>query len=192
MQNCYDAPDLITRKQMRTIIDVGANIGEFSLRAKQLWPEAQIVAIEPHPTNFAALQEHIQVSALQNITALQIGLSDQCGCFDLYLSPRNIGGHSMYKKTGHSVQIQTRTLREAIAMLAPERTCDLLKIDCEGCEYSILSTLTPDLAERIGCIVFEPEHGLYDVRQLEQKLESLGFQVRSFGNLVVSTRPEFG
>jgi FkbM family methyltransferase len=188
MQGCYDAQHLINSKPVRTVIDVGANIGCFSLRAKQLWPDCRIISIEPEPGNFAALQEHIQISQLQNVTALQIGLSDQRGSFDLYLSPRNIGGHSMYRKTGQSVKIKTTTLRDTMAAMAPEGTCDLLKIDCEGAEYPILSTLTADVAERIGCIIFEPEPTLYDLEALKARLRDVGFEVRAFGNLLVSTR----
>jgi FkbM family methyltransferase len=188
VQRCYDAPDLTGRKQVRTVIDVGANIGFYALRAKQLWPDAHVIAVEPHPQNFAALEEHIQISSLKNVTALQIGLSEHCGCFDLYLSPRNIAGHSMYKKTDHSVSIKTSTLNDALAMLQPESTCDVLKIDCEGCEYPILSTLTPEVANRIGCIIFEPEPSLYELEELKNKLKSLGFRVHGFGNLLVSTR----
>ena len=189
VQNCYTTPELADAKDVRTIIDVGANIGEFSIRAKQLWPDAQIIAIEPHPNNFAALQEHIQVNGLKDVIAIQAGLSEQCGSFDLYLSPRNMAGHSMYKKTSHSIQVQTRTLADAISMLRPPCVCDLLKIDCEGCEYSILSSLTPELAARIGCIVFEPEHQLYDVEELARNLGALGFQVAAQGNLLVCSRP---
>ena len=189
LQRCYDSPDILNRKPIRTIIDVGANIGCFSLHAKQLWPEARIVAIEPHPTNFASLQEHVKLSGLKNITTLQVGVSDRCGSFDLYLSPRNIGGHSMYKKSDQVIRIETITLQDVLEMLGSEGSCDLLKIDCEGCEKALLSALTAEQAEKIGCIIFEPEHGLYNVDELNKRLQSLGYQVASFGDLIVCSRP---
>jgi FkbM family methyltransferase len=186
VQSCYE-PDQIKKRTVRTIIDVGANLGFFTIRSKQLWPNAIVVAIEPDPNNYASLVEHIGLNKLSDIKPLQIGLSDKCGCFDLYLAPRNIAGHSMYKKTDRSIEITTKTLADIIAML-PNSRCDLLKIDCEGCEFSILSTLTQELADRIGCIIFEPEHGLYNLEALNHSLASLGFNITSFHGLVVAER----
>lgn len=188
LQQCYEAPEILKRSPVNTIIDVGANIGLFTLRMKQIWPQARIIAVEPHPDNFSHLYEHIEINHVKNITALQKGISDRCGCFDLYISPRNIGGHSMYKKSDRVVQVETCILADALAMLGPENTCDLLKIDCEGCEYPLLTSLTQEIADRIGCIIFEPENGLYDVGQLNQKLVSLGFKLSRFSNLVVAAK----
>jgi FkbM family methyltransferase len=167
---------------------VGANIGFFTLRVKQIWPQARVVAVEPHPGNFSSLQEHIELNQLKDVTALQKGVTEQCGCFDLYLSPRNIAGHSMYKKTDQVIQVQTCTLTDVMTMLGPRNTCDLLKIDCEGCEYPLLTSLTQEVANRIGCIIFEPEPGLYNVDQLSQKLTSLGYRLSRFSNLVIAAR----
>jgi FkbM family methyltransferase len=186
VQSCYE-PALIRKRAVRTIIDVGANLGFFTIRAKQLWPDAKIVAIEPDPNNYASLVEHISINNLSDIKPLQIGLSDKCGCFDLYLAPRNIAGHSMYKKTDRSIEINTKTLADVISML-PNSKCDLLKMDCEGCEFSILNTLTQELADRIGCLIFEPEHGLYDLEALNHSLASLGFDITSFNGLIVAER----
>src|ERR1700753_3656667 len=52
VENCYDAPGLLERGRVRTVIDVGANIGFFSIRAQQLWPGARTLAVEPQPANF--------------------------------------------------------------------------------------------------------------------------------------------
>jgi hypothetical protein len=51
-----------------------------------------------------------------------------------------------------------------------------------------LSTLTADVAERIGCIIFEPEHELYSVDELTKRLQEFGFRSNYFGSLVVCNR----
>src|SRR5208282_1225154 len=108
--NCYELPEVLRRAPYGTVIDIGANIGLFTLRSKQLWPEARVVALEPHPDNFQKLQEHIEINKLRDVEPMQAGIAEKCGCFDLFISPRNIAGHSMYKKTAESRSISIPTL----------------------------------------------------------------------------------
>jgi len=190
VQNCYESPEVLNCAPFGTVIDVGANIGLFTLRSKQLWPNAQIVSIEPHPDNFSKLQEHVEINGLRDIWPLQVGISEKCGQFDLYISGRNIAGHSMYKKTDQavSISIPTCTLDNAMAMIPAGAGAILLKIDCEGCEYPLLSNLTVEMANRISCIVFEPERSLYDLSALIQRLVFLGFTISNHTNLVVASK----
>jgi FkbM family methyltransferase len=191
VENCYESPEVLGLGPFASIIDIGANIGLFVLRSQQLWPEAKVIAVEPHPDNFGHLQEHIAVNQLKNVFPLQIGVAEKCGCSKMYLSPRNIGGHSLYKKNGSSgsITISTSTLADVMSdAKLPNEGNVLLKIDCEGCEYAILSNLTQDIADRISCIVFEPEHSLYDLDDLLVKLQSLGFKPSKISNLVVAAK----
>jgi FkbM family methyltransferase len=189
IQHCYEAPEILKYGPFDTVIDIGANIGIFTMRTKQLWPNARIVAIEPHPDNYRYLQEHIEINQLRNIKTLQVGVAERCGSLELYLSPRNIAGHSLYKKTEHSISIPTCTFSDVLKEFGPDQKCGLLKIDCEGCEYALLSSLTQEIADRISCIIFEPTQLLYDVRQLNEKLALFGFETSKFGDLVVATKP---
>jgi FkbM family methyltransferase len=188
LQHDYEPPLVMQRRGVNTIIDVGANIGLFVLRAKQIWPDARILAFEPDPANFAGLQRHIALNRLENVAAYNEGLSDRCGSCELFLSPRNIGGHSMYRRSDRSVRIQTRTLADALTLISDNGSCDLLKIDCEGCEYAILAGLTPDVAGRIKCIVIEPERDLNDIGDLIGALKSHDFAVRDDSHFVIATR----
>jgi len=194
VENCYELPEVLRRAPYGTVIDIGANIGLFTLRSKQLWPEARVVALEPHPDNFQKLQEHIEINKLRDVEPMQAGIAEKCGCFDLFISPRNIAGHSMYKKTAESrsISIPTLTLPDVMEKTPAGSGATLLKIDCEGCEYPLLSTLTQEIADRISCIVFEPERSLYDLDTLIEKLTTLGFTVSHFSNLVVAARSESG
>jgi FkbM family methyltransferase len=190
IENCYEPAELMHSAPFNTIIDVGANIGLFTLRTKQLWPKANVISIEPHPKNFERLTEHIALNKLDGTKPLQVGIAEKCGCFDLYISPRNTAGHSMYKKDGDSksISIPTCTLTDVMADFDSTDSNTLLKIDCEGCEFPLLSSLTQEVANRISCIIFEPENSLYDLDILLQKLAGFGYKITKSSNLVVASR----
>ena len=170
---------------------MGANVGLFALRSRQLWPKASILAIEPHPGNFRRLETLVALNKLQNIRPMRIGVGEKCGSANLYLDPRNIAGHSMYKgaETAHTVMpIEIRPLADLIGEIDPGGRV-LMKIDCEGCEFPLISSLTPDVAARISCIVIEPERGIgFSLNQMLDKLRFLGFSVRDDGHFVTATR----
>jgi len=188
MENCYESPEVLQWGPFGTIVDIGANIGFFTLRCKQLWPDARVVAIEPDPNNFACLAEHVEINHLTDVYPLQLGVAEKCGCLDLYLSPRNIAGHSMYKKSDDAavISVPVFTLEDVLSQTNTNDSGLLLKIDCEGCEYPILSSLTQQMADRISCIIFEPEVSLYDFPALLEHLKGLGFQLTKFGQLSVA------
>jgi FkbM family methyltransferase len=161
---------------VESIIDIGANTGLFVLRAKQRWPNANIVAFEPEPANYSALSETIQINRLQGVTLIQAAVSPERGFVTLYRHPRNIGAHSIvFKQSNDSVRVACQTISDALS-LCPGGRCDLLKIDCEGAEGSIFFSLTPEIAARVRTIVYEPSEA-YSSSEVNLRLEALGFTI---------------
>lgn len=186
LQHDYE-PEELKGLRPRTIMDVGANIGLFTLRAKQLWPDARIAAFEPEPDNFGHLKRHVDINRLADVLPFNEALSEDCTSVDLYLSPRNIGGHSLYVRTDRSVSVKARTIASALASLGG--SCDLLKIDCEGCERAIVAGLTPALARQIGAIIIEPSLERKDAGAMIDRLKDLGFATVRRSNMVIARRP---
>jgi len=61
------------------------------------------------------------------------------------------------------------------------RRCDFLKIDCEGAEYDILYSSSPDVLERVDQIAMEVHHGEGERENIDAMtsfLESRGFMTR--------------
>ena len=56
------------------VVDVGANIGLFSLLVKQLYPEARVYAFEPSPVHYALLRQNL--AAYQQVQLFQQGLGE--------------------------------------------------------------------------------------------------------------------
>jgi len=190
IERCYEVPEIMRRGPFDGIIDVGANVGIFTIRAKQLWPKAKIISIEPEPANFARLSDLVSRNSLSDAHPLQIGIGAECGCAELHLGGRNIAGHSMYKNAGstETISIPIKT----IGGILEEHNMQgqvMVKIDCEGCEHPLIQSLTPDVAKRISCIVIEPERGIgFSMDDMLSKLRGLGFILADDGHFVTAVR----
>jgi FkbM family methyltransferase len=167
--------DAALRGAPRTILDIGANTGLFLLRAHQLCPDATIVAVEPEPANAAMLEETIRVNRLDGVRVVKAAITPLAGPVTLHLSPRNIGGHStVMARGGQSIEVPGIPLAQALTLL-PEGRCDLLKMDCEGAELGILAAMPPELAAKIGAMVYESERTM--VAEATRLAAALGFSV---------------
>lgn len=76
VDQCY-LKNGITIQDGDTIIDIGANIGMFSMFAKQAAPHSTIYAFEPAPHAFKALQINARLYGYENIHVSNIGISDR-------------------------------------------------------------------------------------------------------------------
>jgi FkbM family methyltransferase len=118
-----------------TVVDVGANIGWYTMLAARR--ARKVYAFEPEPESFSLLSRAVTANNCENVEAYPLCLSDHIGTETLYLSQtRNKGNHSIMSSDGASaVQVDCTTLD----MLFPEEQIDLLKLDAEGAECKVLS-----------------------------------------------------
>lgn len=123
-------------------VDVGANIGFWSLRFSHVFPRAKIFAIEANPTTFNALCENIERNAFRNIRAVNVGVSDEVGSLPLYCNDTgNRGGDSFARSMAgrvRSIMVSVKPL-EAILRDAGLESVDVIKMDIEGLEEKVLS-----------------------------------------------------
>ena len=125
-----------------TVIDVGANIGWYTLLAAVV--ARRVVALEPEPRNFTLLSRSVALNGLHNVELRQEVVSDREGEVDLYLSDTNKGGHSIVWKGPSSVKVHSTTLEQIVGELGI-LSIDLLKIDAESAEPRILRGFTKGL-----------------------------------------------
>jgi len=169
------------------ILDIGANTGLFTLRMKQLYPNAQIACFEPEPSNFAQLQSLLRENNLQGVKVYKKAIGAETKTTTLFVHPKNIGGHSLTKQEGDwtGIEVELLSLEGALQEL-PGGVCHLMKLDCEGAEYEIIRGMDASLANRIRCIVFEGSGQLYDVKELHQHLKTLGYRLEPRHGLTVA------
>lgn len=170
-------------KSAATIVDIGANIGTFSLYALHRAPQARILAVEPEPGNAAMLRRNLTANGLQDrVTVVEAGIGPEATTATLHVAHKNSGGHSLfhYTEASHPVSVQILPLRTILEQHAI-RSCDFLKLDCEGGEYDGLYGLGEEMLRSIRFIAVEYHHfskdPLHTPDALRAFLEKHGFAV---------------
>jgi FkbM family methyltransferase len=133
--------DMILRliKPRFTVIDIGANIGWYTLNIAKMCGAARVLAIEPVPATFEALQANIALNQLDTITAYNIGFSDHTGVERFFFSPDGFDNASMVnlseRADAQAVPCEVMTLDEFA--VARKLHVDFIKCDVEGAELSV-------------------------------------------------------
>lgn len=125
--------------QPRTILDIGGNIGVASRYLSHRFPAARVHAFEPVPANVALLRQNAAHSNRIEVHAFALGGAD--GELMLSLpdaSGFNQGGYSAFAGGHAQVGVPVRQVEGALAAAGIDAV-DVIKIDTEGAEFSILS-----------------------------------------------------
>jgi FkbM family methyltransferase len=127
-------------------VDVGANIGYFTLLAARLvGPAGHVYALEPAPATYGALVSSIELNGFSNVTALCVAAGEAPGEAVLEDSEQSVlsairveGGKSKAGSRGLTVPVQPVGSLIRPADLARLR---LVKVDVEGYELEVLRGL---------------------------------------------------
>ncbi|MEM1859890.1 MAG: FkbM family methyltransferase [Metallosphaera sp.] len=168
----------------KVVIDVGASNGDSSIFFAKRGAK-RIIALEPDEESYALATRNVEASRVgDQVILLNKALSSQRGKITLYVYENSVNGNSIdpqnMVKLGERVipkTVESVTLTELLDM-AKDETVGLLKMDCEGCEYSVLNNLDREAFERIEAIFMEYHNGLQNLKSI---LESNGFQVEVIG-----------
>jgi FkbM family methyltransferase len=162
------------RKGMTTV-DVGANLGWYSLHLSRLVGDSgRVVAFEPDQRNFLLLSRNISSNGIKNVTAIQNIVSDYEGMRQLYLSSHS-GEHSIVRKSERSAYCASTTI-DRYALETDLRHVDLMRIDAEGSEPLVIRGASRVIVECLPAIVMEFQPCLWpeaerDLRIFQNELE---------------------
>ena len=127
-------------------VDVGSNIGYYSLLASKLVGNSGIViAVEAAPSTFNNLLENISINRYNNIRPVNVAASNSNGSICLYEgSKTNIGETSIIQGNCDSKGYEVTAMPLIEILLKDEfsRT-RLIKIDVEGAELSVVEGMIP-------------------------------------------------
>jgi FkbM family methyltransferase len=117
------------------IIDVGANMGQFLLSVKTLFPNAKVISIEPNPEVYNLLT--FNSKNLKNVTLHNLALSNKKGNQSFFVSSMFSEWSSLINNIGPSKEIKVE-ITDADSLFKKSKTIDLLKIDVEGAEFTVV------------------------------------------------------
>lgn len=118
------------------IIDIGANVGIFSVHLALMHPNVKILAYEPSAENFRHLMMNLECNNIKNVIAHNLALTCDGREIEIGIGEGNTGGACMYDLTSgnHRNKCQSITL-DSIVNNYPK--IKLVKCDVEQAEYEI-------------------------------------------------------
>lgn len=160
------------------VVDVGANIGNITLKSASLVKETgRVFSIEPHPSTFSYLKSNVDFNDFQNIELFNCGLGDVAKSSTI--SDRNSDDQNRIQDDEASgVQVEIRRLDD---LIPSDIDISLLKIDTEGYEKFVLDG-APSTLSRTNTVIIEisDEHFKdfgYSSKEVFDILESAGFDL---------------
>ncbi|MDN0201121.1 FkbM family methyltransferase [Streptomyces sp. S.PNR 29] len=172
LQGCYGKVQL---PPDAFVVDVGANIGLFSLFVKRQWPDAEILAFEPIPESLRVLRRNLELHRLSGVTVESCALGRERESdvpFTYYpLIPGNATRYPAEKEfqksvlapiegadvierkhTGYEVRASVERLS---SFLGDRPRLDLLEVDVEGSEMDVLLGIDAEHWPRIDQVILE-------------------------------------
>jgi SAM-dependent methyltransferase len=140
----------------KVVIDIGAGIGDSSIYLASRGAK-QVVAVEPNRHMYELAKKNIDLNGFHDSIELiwaEITASHKACCEHTY--PPLI------------------TLNDLVQRLAIDP--DILKVDCEGCEYDVILSSCPEILAKFSHVQIEYHYGY---KNLARKLEKCGFNIAS-------------
>ncbi len=155
--NMHFLPEIARLANLHTFIDVGANIGVYSLILSEV-SRLMVYAFEPHPVTYRYLQKNIEINPGRSIVAVNSAVGNVDGTVYLTDHPgsatnRVLAGGSAEQESGLMVPICRLDTFCSSRNISPE----IVKIDVEGYELAVLEGLG-ELITEIEVLCLELKH----------------------------------
>jgi FkbM family methyltransferase len=138
-----------------TMIDVGANIGYFTiLGARTVGGRGRVVAFEPMPQVRARLEQNIALNQLTNVAVRNEALSDASGPITFYAGPADDTGLASLRPLSGSSEVAVTRARFD-DLLSPSDRVALVKIDVEGAEMAAIRGMSQCLRRDSPHVILE-------------------------------------
>jgi len=151
-------------KEGDCVVDLGANIGYFTLlSAKLVGKKGKVYAFEPEPRNYSYLLKNIELNGYDNVVAMQKAVSDKIAKTKLFICPYDTGHHTIHQYDGIQayrpdfvdkkkdfVEVEMTTLDDFFK----EQPINVMKMDIEGAESLALLGMDRVIRENPGLKMF--------------------------------------
>jgi FkbM family methyltransferase len=131
-------------KKRMVVVDIGANIGYYTLLAARfVGEEGKVFAFEPDPYNYSLLCRNIEVNGYRNVIPVRKAVFSKSGKMKLFLDKSNLGGHSLSEANVNKVDsIMTEVTSLDDYFKNTDYKIDVIKMDVQGSEMGVLEGMT--------------------------------------------------
>lgn len=168
-------------------IDVGANLGLYSLLAARLSPQGSVFALEPDPDLHRCVEQNAVANGLRNIQAIRCAASDRPGRLRFAPGTFNRGNNRVQGYAWNPGLPGLEVPANRLDDLIPATAIDLLKVDVQGWEIPALRGAkrilsgNPDLVVMVEFWPFGLRAAGFEPAQLLGLLQRHGFHIRHLG-----------
>jgi FkbM family methyltransferase len=137
------------------ILDLGANIGAYSLYCCVNYRVSRVLAFEPDPETFEKLNNNVRLNGLDDkIHTFKKAVNANGGSILFNVDAVSSRGSSALRRGRNRITVDATTLACIFADNNIEY-CDIVKIDIEGSEYDVMFNCPKDLLAKFGFILIE-------------------------------------
>jgi FkbM family methyltransferase len=134
-----DISRVFPQRTPRTVLDVGANVGQSAAKFRRWWPQAKIYCFEPVRETFATLSR--AVAPLGDVECVNIGFGDESATLSMILTDKSLTSHVVRAGETAAPGTSEQVRIERLDAFCAERGIDTvgyLKIDAEGFDLKVL------------------------------------------------------
>lgn len=177
-----DALALVQARDIR-IVDIGANLGSFTIWANRVAGLREAFCFEPEPESLRLLNFNLYINGCFQARPIECAVGGKERTIRIAMDRRSPAGANIYdsRAEGRAVPVISfeKWLRET------DGNFDLLKMDCEGAEWEIVRLTSPQQFARFRVVVVEvhpdPEKK-QDTPEFKPMMEKLGFRTVRWDN----------
>lgn len=146
-------------KEGDVIVDLGANIGYYTLLAARIvGSEGRVYAFEPDPSNYKLLVNNITLNDFTNVVTEEKAVSDKMGTLTFYLNAQDMGAHTIYKTEKYRKVIVVESVTLDKYFEGRECPVNIVKMDIEGAELAVLKGMGNIMKMNKGLKIFIEFH----------------------------------
>lgn len=163
------------RVKRKIVIDIGAYVGDTSIYFYACGAR-RVYSVEPYPYTYRLLKYNVMLNQLEDvIIPLNIGLSDVNTIVRLPDNEKDTSRSALASQP-FGVPIRVLSLETLVKHLGITNDTDdiVLKLDCEGCEYSVIPKCKAEILRIFSEIILEYHDNPVPIIN---KLRSVGFIV---------------
>lgn len=189
----FDLDMVMGSARARTILDVGANLGDLTVHFLRRFPGARVFAFEPHPENVVQLRS--RVGCVDGVTVVEAAVGAEAARLSLFVREGTVN-HSLVESEVDEVRgvltVDVVSLDDFTGHHGID-TVDLLKVDVEGAELAVLDGAESILSRgRVRAVQIEVGFGAFNSKhvpfaRIDERMRALEMEL--FG--IYDQRREF-